>query len=266
MCRLMALKSTEPVPMYRFLIGGDNAFAVQSLEHPDGWGIAYHEGDETSLVKSVLPAITDELFEEVAFSVKATTVLAHVRRATAGVVARRNCHPFRRGPWAFAHNGKITGFDQVKDALKARIDPALRASLEGETDTEVFFLLFLTHLESLASLDDRQPPTSALAKAMSRTLAEVRAVADQPSAGGAPVEASSLTCIATTGAVMLATSNGKPLSVRRSVADGTTRQVMLSSEAISTPGLIRERFPWRELVTGEYLVVDRELAMASGSL
>ena len=262
MCRLMALKASEPVPMYRFLIGGDNAFAVQSLEHPDGWGIAYHEGDEPSLVKSVLPAITDELFEELAFSVKATTVLAHVRRATAGVVARRNCHPFRRGPWVFAHNGQIIGYDQVKDALIARIGPALRASLEGETDTEVFFLLFLTHLDALASLDDREPPTAALATAMSRTIAEIRAVADHAGA----VEASSLTCIATTGALMMATSSGKPLSVRRSAVDGLTHQVMFSSEAISTPRLLRERFPWRELVADEYVVVDRELAITAGAL
>jgi len=262
----MALKATEPVPMYRFLIGGDNAFAVQSLEHPDGWGIAYHEGDEPSLVKSVLPAITDELFEEVAFSVKASTVLAHVRRATAGVVARRNCHPFRRGPWVFAHNGKIAGWDQIKDALIARVGPALRTTLEGETDTEVFFLLFLTHLGSQASLDDRHPPPAVVANAMSRAVAEVRAVADQAGAGGAPAEASLLTCIASSGAMLMAVSSGKPLSVRRSSGEGTSRQVMFSSEAVSTPGLMRERFPWRELMTDEYVVVDRDLAITSGSL
>ena len=42
MCRILALRSQAEVPLYRFLLAGDNSFAVQSLEHPDGWGLAYY--------------------------------------------------------------------------------------------------------------------------------------------------------------------------------------------------------------------------------
>lgn len=267
MCRLMALRAAHPVPLYRFLIGGDNSFAVQSLEHPDGWGIAYHQGGEPSLVKSVLPAITDELFEEVAFAVTTRSVLAHVRRATAGVIAHRNCHPFRMGPWVFAHNGAITDYDRVKDELVGLLSPAHRSSLEGETDAEVFFRLFLTHLEALADLGDPTPRTAALAAALGRTLSAIRRVADPaPGAGTSAGEPSSLTCIASTGAVTVGVASGRRLSVRQSEDAQGSRQVMFSSEAISTPRIIMERFPWRELVHDEYLVIGPELSIESGPL
>lgn len=261
MCRLMALQAAEPVPLYRFLIGGDNAFAVQSLEHPDGWGIAYHDGAQPAVVKSVLPAISDELFEELAFSVRTPTVLAHIRRATSGGVAQRNCHPFRRGPWVFAHNGKIIDFEQVKSALLARIAPDLRATLEGETDTEVFFLLFLTHLQARVRLDDPRPPVKDVARAYALAVADIREIADRPGA-----EASSLTCILTNGWLMMGVPHGKPLSVRCSISTDEIRQVMFSSEAISTPRILREQFPWRALQDDEYLVVDRSLAIDAASL
>lgn len=262
MCRLMGLQAGQAVPLYRFLIGGDNSFAFQSLEHPDGWGIAHHDGALPSVVKSVLPAITDELFEQLAFSVRAPTVLAHIRRATTGPVAQRNCHPFRRGQWLFAHNGQIANFDQVKDELLARVAPELRATLEGETDTEVCFLLFLTHLAKRVSLDERRPPSAALAHAFAGTLGDIREVTERP---GTPVP-SPLTCLVTNGWLMMGVPHGKPLSVRSSEDAAQIAQVMFSSEAISTPSVVQERFPWRDLADDEYLTVDRELRIDSASL
>jgi glutamine amidotransferase len=250
------------VPLYRFLIGGDNSFAFQSLEHPDGWGIAHHDGVEPQLVKSVLPAITDEVFEQLAFSVKAPTVLAHIRRATTGRVAARNCHPFRRGQWVFAHNGQIANYDQVKGELLARVAPELRATLEGETDTEACFLLFLTHLGRRVSLDDRDTPPAELARAYAAALADIREIADLP---GTAVP-SLFTVLVTNGRLMMGVPHGKPLSVRSSEDTAQIPQVMFSSEAVSTPSIIQERFPWRDLRDDEYLIVDRDLRIESARL
>ena len=45
---------------------------------------------------------------------KATTVVAHIRKATEGVVSPENTHPFVRDlwgeTWAFAHNGDLKDF------------------------------------------------------------------------------------------------------------------------------------------------------------
>jgi glutamine amidotransferase len=245
------------VPLYRQLIGGDNSFAVQSLEHPDGWGLAHYQDGAPSIVKSVLPAICDDLFETTAFGKASTTVLAHVRRATLGRVARHNCHPFRFGPWVFAHNGHIQSVVDLRDAYLERIAPALREGIEGQTDSELYFRLVLTGLAAHASLDDPRPPTDALAEAFAfavSVIAELDAVAP-PSA-----EPTLVTCHMSNGEILLGFAGGKPLAVRRlATADDT--QVTFSSEAISCKGPRAPGDAWDELDQGELVVVGSDLAI-----
>jgi len=71
-------------------------------------------------------------------------VLAHVRAAIGSAVQQTNCHPFRHGRWLFMHNGFLGDFDKVKRDLVMAVDPSLYASIEGSSDTEVFFHLALT--------------------------------------------------------------------------------------------------------------------------
>jgi predicted glutamine amidotransferase len=59
-------------------------------------------------------------------------------------VQETNCHPFRHGPWLFMHNGFIGDFQKVKRDLVLAVDPSLYPSIEGSSDTEVFFYLALT--------------------------------------------------------------------------------------------------------------------------
>ena len=42
------------------------------------------------------------------------------------------------------HNGFIDGFHDIKRDLTLAVDPSLYASIEGSSDTEVFFYLALT--------------------------------------------------------------------------------------------------------------------------
>ena len=55
-----------------------------------------------------------------------------------------NCHPFRHGGWLWMHNGLIADFHRVKRELVLAVDPDLYPSIEGSTDSEVFFFLALT--------------------------------------------------------------------------------------------------------------------------
>jgi glutamine amidotransferase len=254
MCRLVGLRAARPVPLYRHLVAGDNSFAVQSLEHPDGWGLAYFAGDEPTVVKSVLPAICDELFETTALEAASATVLAHVRRATVGRVARHNCHPFRVGRWVFAHNGDVRGFDGARAGLVERIAPALRQPLEGQTDSEVFFRLFLTGLLARDALDDRRPSDDALRGALGDAVATIHAAAavDGPTW---------LTCLATNGDVMVGLCGGKPLAVRAEL-DGDPL-VAFSSEAIGGPSGCDG---WRPLEHDELVVVGPDLALTHARL
>jgi len=74
---------------------------------------------------------------------RATTAVAHIRKATAGEVSALNTHPFIRTlwgeTWIFAHNGDLKDFY-----------PSLHGSFQplGQTDSERAFCLLCTKLEA----------------------------------------------------------------------------------------------------------------------
>jgi glutamine amidotransferase len=67
-------------------------------------------------------------------------------------VQETNCHPFRHNNWLWMHNGAIREFHTIKRDLALAVDPSLYASIEGSTDTEVFFYLALS-----LGLEDNPP-------------------------------------------------------------------------------------------------------------
>ena len=70
-----------------------------------------------------------------------------------------NCHPFRYGRWLWMHNGQLREFNSVKRDLAFAVDPSLYPSIEGSTDSELFFYLAL----SMGLEDD---PPSAVERAV----------------------------------------------------------------------------------------------------
>jgi len=76
--------------------------------HPDGWGIAYRQGDEIRTVRSGKPAAGDPLLS----GVRALTdrFIGHVRFASnPETVNAENSHPFAWKGIALAHNGTFRG-------------------------------------------------------------------------------------------------------------------------------------------------------------
>jgi glutamine amidotransferase len=268
MCRLLAFRARHATPLFRLMLAGDNSFAVQSLEHPDGWGLAYFVDGAPHLIKNVLPAITDPVFEKVSLTAQSTAVIAHVRRATAGPVALQNCHPFQSGRWVMAHNGFFRNYPHIRGDLLARISPRWRSRVLGETDSEVYFLLFMSHLSELVDpLETPQRPDR-LALALQQTVSLIRSVADfGPPQGRQIADRSWFTTVITDGMVMVGLSSGRPLSYRRVTdASGRTAEVHFSSEHISTKGTEQSSDAWVELGFDEYLGVDADLALSCGRL
>jgi len=155
MCRLFGCRTVTPGAVAHELLHGANALRIQSREHPDGWGLGWYVGRVPQVVRSLSAAHGDEDFEHVGSFVTASTILAHLRKASVGAVSLVNTHPFEWGPWLFAHNGTISDWRLISPAVETRIDAGLRAKLRGETDSERCFYLFLT------CLADRCDPTSA---------------------------------------------------------------------------------------------------------
>lgn len=122
--------------------------------HKDGWGIVWYDEREVRLIKESRPAADSACVRFIQENPFTTPfALSHVRRATQGAVALRNCQPFVRevgGAWhAFAHNGDLAGIDA---AMPTRLD-GFRPI--GETDSEIAFCALLERLRPLWSGKER---------------------------------------------------------------------------------------------------------------
>jgi predicted glutamine amidotransferase len=254
MCRLFGCRSRDPGGVSHELFHGANALRVQSREHPDGWGVGWYEAKTPRVIRSLTPAHGDADFEKLSHFVAAQTVIAHVRKASVGRVAPENTHPFQRGPWLFAHNGTVPDWERVRPALEERIEPSLRTALQGETDSERCFLLFLSRLR--LRCDPERAEVESAAAALAETVAAVRQLAERPG-----LEAST-TFLATDGRLLLACRRRRTLFISSPAPDASGRceYVAVASEDPGEPPPGGKR-AWRLLPEDALVAVDAELRL-----
>ncbi len=118
--------------------------------HKDGWGIAWYEQKDIRLVKETYPAASSACVRFIQTNpFSSPLVISHIRRATQGKVASRNCQPFVRelgGAWhGFAHNGDLPGIAHDGRFRAEGFRPV------GETDSEQAFCALLDALRPLWS-------------------------------------------------------------------------------------------------------------------
>jgi predicted glutamine amidotransferase len=160
MCRWLAYIGS-PVLLEEALYKPKHSLIDQSLHsqlgaeptNGDGFGVGWYDGeDHPGVFRSIEPAWNDRNLRELAEHVRSPLFFAHVRASIGSSVQQTNCHPFRHGRWLWMHNGFVDGFAQVKRDLVLAIDPSLYPSLEGQTDSEILFLIALS-----LGLDDGPP-------------------------------------------------------------------------------------------------------------
>jgi predicted glutamine amidotransferase len=98
------------------------------------------------LFRAVTPAWNNANLVSLARVVKSSCILAHVRAATQiRAVSAVNCHPFVAGRFAFMHNGDLGGFPYLRRRLLERLSDENFELIQGQTDSEHLFSLFLEH-------------------------------------------------------------------------------------------------------------------------
>jgi predicted glutamine amidotransferase len=152
----------------------------------DGFGVAWYPpapAREPALFRAVTPAWNNANLVSLARAVKSGCILAHVRAATQiRTISESNCHPFVAGHFAFMHNGDLGGFAKLRRRLLSRLGDESFGIVQGQTDSEHLFALFLEHAGGpLAELD-----TDGMAAALSATIKEALAMTrrygdDEPS-------------------------------------------------------------------------------------
>ena len=161
MCQLLGMNANTPTDVMFSFTG----FATRAEEHKDGFGIAFFEGAGVRLMVDVQSARHSPVAQMVRnYTIKSDNIIAHIRKATQGVVTLANTHPFVRELWGrywvFAHNGDLKGF-------APRLHGAFRPV--GETDSE---LAFCWLMQELAKAHASVPTI----KELTRTLRELAPV------------------------------------------------------------------------------------------
>jgi glutamine amidotransferase len=161
MCRLLGYLGT-PVQLDRLLYKPDHSLIVQSYQpremtagllNADGFGVGwYHSQKDTEpfTYKNTLPIWNDVNLPSLSRYIESGCVLACVRSATPGLsVDLSNCQPFQQNLILAVHNGFVENFRQtLYRPMRDRLSDSLYHSIQGNTDSEHLFALWLHEWQS----------------------------------------------------------------------------------------------------------------------
>lgn len=148
----------------------------------DGFGIGYYTcpslGPEPCVFTSTIPAWNCINLSRIASKTTSSLIFAHVRATTEGNLSDSNCHPFTHKSLMFMHNGGIGCFKQIKRRLALSLNEQWFTLVQGSTDSEWAFALFLDCLDKAGHSPNSEPGPggfghSVLRKALLKTVARI---------------------------------------------------------------------------------------------
>lgn len=188
MCRVTAYLGSD-IRLSALLSEPDNGLARQfnpqqhAMLNLAGFGmLAWSDDGQHPLdYRSTTIPIYDTNLDSLSRKVSATTFLAHVRGIpyTPGPrYGTQNLHPFRFpiANLAIAHNGDVSDFERLRIPLLRRIRPEVAAHIQGTTDSEYIYALFLAQLADPSATPENDEILEALSATLG-VLLEVRAEA-----------------------------------------------------------------------------------------
>ncbi|KAI9483850.1 MAG: nucleophile aminohydrolase [Benjaminiella poitrasii] len=288
MCRFLLYKGKQPILLAHLITRPKHSIVNQSFDsrlrldtrrplNGDGFGVGWYdnetrENDMESITPciftSVTPAWNNTNLVRLAEKIRSPLVFAHVRASTSGAVSETNCHPWSYGRLMWMHNGGIADFEKIKRKLQNSLPEELFLFVQGNTDSEWAFALFLSFLSNPnANSFEHQE----LKEAMLKTVAQLNAWAEEyditePSLlNFAVTDGQSVVCIRyisskTEEAASLYFSSGtrfecyRPGHYRMVKADRREDIVVVASEPLTF-----EKADWLTIPTNNILVVTPKL-------
>ncbi|KAH7916400.1 N-terminal nucleophile aminohydrolase [Hygrophoropsis aurantiaca] len=193
MCRFVIYKGTSPVQLSHLLTRPCHSIINQAFDsrlrldrrrpiNGDGFGVGWYDsvydeelGSQPCIFTSVTPAWNNANLIRLAEKIKSPLVFAHVRATTAGSLSLDNCHPFVFGKLMFMHNGGIADFHLIKRRLQTALTDEIFNVVQGNTDSEWAFGLFLAQLPNPNA---KCFPPEVLKRAMLDTIATLNTYAE----------------------------------------------------------------------------------------
>lgn len=121
---------------------------------PMGWGLGFYQAGEVLLRRRPIDDREVIDLSPVIEGIRTDVLIGHIRWPTVGGLRTENTHPFRHRQWLFAQTGTIGGFASLRDRLLESQPEFLRRNVRGDTDSELFFYLFLSFLHDAGHLTD----------------------------------------------------------------------------------------------------------------
>ncbi len=158
MCELLGLNCSELTDV-TFSFTGFSARGGGTAHHADGWGIGFFEDRACQIFIDHRPSCESPVAELIKrYPIKSKNTIAHIRKATQGITALENCHPFRRELWGrhwlFAHNGDLQNYSQNALSTGNFYQPV------GSTDSEYAFCALMEGIRN--AFPTQQPTQEAL--------------------------------------------------------------------------------------------------------
>jgi glutamine amidotransferase len=139
----------------------------------DGFGVGWYNPElspEPGIFVATTPAWSNRNLRRLAEKILSPLIFAHVRAASSGMsVNELNCHPFQHSHLMWMHNGRVDSFLKIKRTLRTVLRDDLYNFIQGTTDSEHAFALFLNFLPR----DLEKVDANKLKKAMLATIAQL---------------------------------------------------------------------------------------------
>ncbi|MCJ1307807.1 hypothetical protein MMC25_001455 [Agyrium rufum] len=199
MCRFLVYKGKTEILLSQLILDPQHSILRQSYDsrlrldtrrphNGDGFGIGYYTsaalGPEPCIFTSTIPAWNCINLSRLASKTTSDLVFAHVRATTEGTLSDSNCHPFSHGSLMWMHNGNIGLWKFVKRRLASSLNDRWFLGVQGSTDSEWAFALFLDMLEKMgydpddekySRVEGRGYGHAVLRKAMLKTIEKLNA-------------------------------------------------------------------------------------------
>ncbi|GAP84045.1 putative glucosamine 6-phosphate synthetase protein [Rosellinia necatrix] len=190
MCRFLVYRGSDEILLSKLILDPTHSILKQSFDsrlrldtrrgqnNADGFGIGFYTdpklGAAPCLFTSTIPAWNCTNLHRIASKTASRLVFAHVRATTEGSLTEDNCHPFYHNSLMWMHNGGLGGWKYIKRRLGERLHDKWYLNVQGGTDSEWAFALFLDRLERLGTDPSSQPRKgfgpSVLRRAMLQTI------------------------------------------------------------------------------------------------
>ncbi|KAF2873567.1 nucleophile aminohydrolase [Massariosphaeria phaeospora] len=193
MCRFMVYKGKDEILLSELILNPTHSILTQSFDsrlrldtrrphNGDGFGIGYYTcpslGPEPCVFTSTIPAWNCINLTRIASKTTSPLIFAHVRATTEGNLSDSNCHPFTYKSLMFMHNGGIGCFKQIKRRLALSLNEQWFTLVQGSTDSEWAFALFLDCLDKAGNCPSADPGAggfghTVLRKAVLKTIQRI---------------------------------------------------------------------------------------------